>query len=85
MEKAEKKKMMGKANPIFEKINDKLSSEYKGKMIAIEVESGDYFMGNTGVDAIKIATKKYPNKIFVLKRIGFETAYRVLKCNERIF
>lgn len=72
------KKMMDKANPIFEKIKEELLPQHKGKMVVIEVDSGDYFMGDTGVDALHKAKKKYPDKIFVLKGLGFETVCRVL-------
>ena len=71
MEKVEMKKMMDKANVFFKKINKKLLSEYKGKIVAIDVESGDYFMGDSGLEACEKGKKKYPNKIFVCKRIGF--------------
>lgn len=72
------KKMMDKANPIFEKIKGKLSPQYNGKMVVIEADSGDYFIDDTDIDALKMAKKKYPNKIFVFKRIGFDTFCRVL-------
>ena len=71
------KKMMDKANPIFEKINGELLPEYKGKLVAIDVDSGDYFMGDSGLEACEKGRKKYPNKIFVCKRIGFGYVYQV--------
>ena len=67
-----------KGNIIFDKINKILSAKYKGKLVAIEVESGDYFIGDSGLEACKKAREKYPDKIFVVKRIGFEYAYHVL-------
>jgi len=78
MEKTEMKKMMDKANVFFEKINKKLLPEYKGKIIAIDVDSGDYFMGDDVLNACKKARKKYPDKIFVCKRIGVGYVHRVL-------
>ena len=76
MKKAEMKKMMDKANPIFEKIKEELLPKYKGKMVVIEVDSGDYFVGDDDIDSLNRAKKKYPDKIFVFKGLGFETFCR---------
>lgn len=63
------------ANQIFSKINEELSKKYKGKMMAIDTDTKEYFIGDSALDAYKKAIKKYPNKQFVFKRIGFKTAY----------
>jgi len=49
--------------------------ELKGKIVAIEVDSGDYFIEGTVVKAITLAQKKYPNKKFYLKRIGYQAVH----------
>jgi len=72
------KTMKPQGDIIFDKINKKLSAKYKGKLVAIEAESGDYFIGDSGLEACQKARKKHPDKIFVVKRIGFEYAYHVL-------
>ncbi len=69
--------MTEKIDKIFANINKKLSPKYKGKMVAIDPVSGDYFVGNSTIDAYKEAIKKYPKKKFVFKRIGFKVAYFV--------
>ncbi|MAF50651.1 MAG: hypothetical protein CMH64_01035 [Nanoarchaeota archaeon] len=66
-----------KVDKIFIDINRKLSSKYKGKMVAIEPASGDYFVGSSTSDAYKKASQKYPKKKFFFKRIGFKYAYFV--------
>ncbi len=65
------------ANMIFQRVNERLSNMHKGKIIAIEVESGDYFIGDSELDAYKKAKEKYPNKKFVFKRIGFASTHFV--------
>jgi hypothetical protein len=62
------------ANKIYARLKDKLT-EYKGKIVAIEVESGDYFLGENTIDAYNKAVKKYPLKEFFFKRIGFKATY----------
>ena len=65
------------AKIIFEKINEELSLNNKGKMVAIDMDSGDYFIGDSAINAYEEAIKKYPNKKFLFKRIGFSSAYVV--------
>jgi hypothetical protein len=61
---------------LFEKLDPELREKYYGKFIAIEVDSGDYFIGERGIDASMKAREKYPDKIFFLGRIGHRTAYK---------
>ena len=61
---------------LFEKLDPELREKYDGKFIAIEVDSGDYFIGETGIDASKKGKEKYPDKIFFLGRIGHRAAYK---------
>jgi hypothetical protein len=41
---------------------------------AFEIESGDYFTGRTGSEAVTEAKKKYPDKTFYLARVGSRAA-----------
>ncbi|MDZ7291437.1 MAG: hypothetical protein ONB44_07655 [candidate division KSB1 bacterium] len=59
---------------IFRVIEEKLKPQHVGKVVAIEIGSGDYFLGRTGSEAVEEAKKKYPNKIFYLARIGSRAA-----------
>ncbi|MBI4145881.1 hypothetical protein HY489_00930 [Candidatus Woesearchaeota archaeon] len=65
-----------KANKIFEKIKKNLKG-YEGKIIAIEVDSGDYFVGEDVLDAYEQGVKKHPGKEFFFKRVGAKTAFVV--------
>lgn len=65
------------ADRIFERINKELLPRYKGKIVAIDADSGNYFIGDSELDAYKMAIKKYPNKQFVFKRIGFNSTHFV--------
>ena len=62
----------GKA--LFEKLAPELRERYYGNFVAIEVDSGDYFIGETEIDANKKARTKYPGKVFYLGRIGYRAA-----------
>ena len=62
---------------IFKKINKKLEERYKGKIIAIEIDSEDYFIGDSELDAYNKAKVRYPDKKFFFKRIGFTPTHFV--------
>ncbi|EKE21582.1 MAG: hypothetical protein ACD_7C00182G0001 [uncultured bacterium] len=61
-----------KGEEIYQKeLKEKLEKEYFGKFVAIEVEYGEYFLGETQMEADIKAKNKYPGKIFYTVKIGF--------------
>ena len=65
------------ANELFRRINKELSPRFKGKIVAIGTESGNYFIGDSELDAYRKAVQKCPDKQFVFKRIGFDSTHFV--------
>lgn len=49
-----------------------LEPKHVGKFVAIEVDSGDYFVGSSILDATDKARKKYERRVFYIKRIGYQ-------------
>ena len=66
---------MEKADKIFQKINKHLVPKHKGKILAIETDSGEYYIGNDISEAYEKATRQHPEKLFAFKRIGFGYVY----------
>lgn len=64
------------AEELYHRIKDKLKGQ-EGKIVAIEVESGDYFVGADAVEAHAIGAKMYPNREFFYKRIGAKSTFFV--------
>ena len=58
------------------KIKHALPPGLKGKIVAIEIESGDYFIGDTPLKAGIQGQKKHPNRQFYFRRIGYNTVYK---------
>jgi hypothetical protein len=58
-----------------QKYAKKLESTERGRIIAIEIESGDCFMGDSTVEAILKAKEKYPDRIFYLMRVGYDAVH----------
>ncbi len=65
------KKMAKKAEKIYERIKDELEPEHKGKVVAIDVETRDYFLGETVIEAGQKGREKYPGRSFHFIRIGY--------------
>jgi hypothetical protein len=54
-----------------------LEPDHAGKFIAIEPDSGSYFVADTGIDALRAARAEIPGKLFYLVRIGHRAAYNI--------
>ena len=65
----------GKGEEVYSRIGKELEKRYWGKYAAIEVESGECFIGDGVVEAVRKAKEKYPQKIFYVKRVGFKTLH----------
>ena len=65
-----------KGRDLFQKLDAELREKYHGKFIAIEVDSGDYFIGERGIDASMKGKEKYPDKLFYVGRIGHRAAIK---------
>ena len=63
-----------KGTQIYQKISKQIKKGHSGDFVAIEVESGKYFLGQTQVEAIEKAKKHFPTKIFYLMKVGFPSA-----------
>lgn len=59
-----------KAEEIYNRALPDIVGENDGKYIAIEIKSGDFFIGETKEAAIEVAKKKYPDSIVFVRRIG---------------
>lgn len=75
MVKVDKEGLAAKGEKIYSIIRKEVEERFRGKVIAIEVGSGDYFIGSTAVEAIEKARAKHPDNIFYLKRIGYKALY----------
>ncbi|MBI3949725.1 MAG: hypothetical protein HY314_04640 [Acidobacteria bacterium] len=60
----------------YEEIKQPLEAEHFGKFLVIEVKSGDYFIDENDMQAIKKAKAAYPQGAFYLIKIGYEAAYK---------
>jgi len=59
-----------------EKLKPLLEPQYLGKIVAIEIESGDYFVDASVVKAGLQAKAKYPDKVFHFMRVGYRAVHK---------
>lgn len=60
-----------------EQLKASLELEHKGRFVAIEPETGSYFLGNNGAEALVATHEAMPGSQFYLKRIGYDMTYRL--------
>jgi guanylate kinase len=61
-------------------IYKKLQNKFKGnkrKIVAIKVDSGDYFIGEDELEAAQKAKSKFADKVFVFFRIGYPPVHKI--------
>ena len=64
-----------KAEMIYEaRLQALLEPEHEDEFVAIEPESGEYFLGKTMNDTAKTARSAYPGRMTHVMRIGHRTA-----------
>lgn len=64
---------------IYERIKIKYEPQEDGKFLAIDIESGNAYLGNSSAEALVLARQKHPNKVFYVVKIGFNAAETVAK------
>ena len=68
---AKREKFSEKGRELYYKLKPELNRKYEpDDVVLIEVESGDYFVGDTTIEAYKKAKKKYRSKIFFAAQVG---------------
>jgi len=69
------KGMAKKAEKIYERLRGKLEAEHRGKVVAIDIETEDYFLGETVIEAAQKGREKYPGRLFHFIRIGYPAVH----------
>lgn len=78
MVSAETRLVMDRAKRIYaDQLQAELEPQHKGRFVAIEPESGEYFLGNTFDEAVKSARTKHPHRLSHTLRIGHLAAFHI--------
>jgi len=75
---AETKSVIDRAKRVYaDQLQASLESEHMDRFVAIEPESGEYFLGDTFDEAVKAATTKYPSRLSHTIRVGHRAAFHI--------
>lgn len=78
MVSVETKSVIDRAKRIYVNyLQTELESQHKDRFVAIEPESGEYFLGDTFDEAVKFARMKYPTRLSHTIRIGHRAAFHL--------
>jgi len=67
-------KIAEEGTKIYERIKNQYEPNYKGKFLAIDIDSEEVFLGNTSSEALEKAREVHSNKVFYVVKIGFSAA-----------
>jgi hypothetical protein len=64
---------------LYQRLQKKIAPRYKGQIIAIEAESGQYVIGKDELQVALVAVKKFPGKKFTFFRVGYPAVHQLRK------
>jgi hypothetical protein len=75
---AESEVVAERARLVYDRqLRGKLEAEHPDEFVAIEPESGDYFLGATLSEAIQAARRAHPERLPFATRIGHATGVQI--------
>ena len=78
MVSAETKFVIDRAKRLYaDHLQAELESQHADRFVAIEPESGEYFLGDTFDQAVKSARAKYPSRVSHTIRVGHRAAFHI--------
>ncbi len=75
---AETSAVIERAKRIYaEQLQAVLEPQHRGRFVAIEPESGDYFLGDTFDEAVRAARGRHPDRLSHTVRVGHRAAFHM--------
>jgi hypothetical protein len=72
------KSVIARAKRLYaEQLQAVLEPQHRDRFVAIEPESGEYFLGDTFDEAVQLARAKYPSRLSHTIRIGHRAAFHM--------
>ena len=84
-ENLDKEAFAEQARAIYaQRYKDRLEATVRGKVIAIEVESGEIFIGRTVLEAAMQARRKFPDRLFYFIQVGYPAVHSLKGTGTRL-
>jgi hypothetical protein len=81
MVSADVKSVIAHAKRIYaDQLQAALETHHRNRFVAIETESGDYFLGDTFDEAVKAARADHPSRLSYTIWIGHRAAFHLGAC-----
>lgn len=78
MVSAETRSVIDRAKRIYaERLQPTLEAEHRNRFVAIEPESGEYFLADSLDEAVRLACEKHPSRLTHTIRVGHRTALTI--------
>lgn len=78
MVSADTKAVIERAKRIYaDQLQTKLEAQHSNRFVAIEPESGDYFLADTFDEAVKSARARHPSRLSHTIRVGHRAAFHL--------
>jgi hypothetical protein len=78
MVSADTKSVIERAKRLYaERLQGVLETQHRDRFVAIEPESGEYFLGDTFDEAVQAARAKHPTRLSHTIRIGHRAAFHM--------
>ena len=78
MVSAETKSVIDRAKQIYaNRLQTALEGQHRDRFVAIEPESGEYFLADTFDEAVRSARMKYPSRLSHTMRVGHRAAFHI--------
>jgi hypothetical protein len=78
MVSAETRSVIDRAKKLYaERLQTTLEAEHRDRFVAIEPESGDYFLDDALDGAVRAAREKHPDRISHVIRVGHKAAIHI--------
>ena len=75
---AETSAVIERAKRIYvERLQAAIEPQHQGRFVAIEPESGDYFLGDTFDEAVRAARVRHPDRPSHTVRVGYRAAFHM--------
>lgn len=58
-------------------IRARVEPEHKGKFLVIDIETGEYEIAPTAIEAIRRSKAKHPDPALYILRVGYPAAYKL--------
>jgi hypothetical protein len=69
--------LQAKGERVYRRLRPRLEPRYKGQILAIEVESGQYVVGKDELQVALKAMNKFPGKKFTFFRVGYPAVHKL--------